>query len=402
MKRRSALAIGAMGALVALAAPAYAQLALESHGYLRAGPGLTSLGDHHACFQLPGSDFKYRLGNECDLYGEFLFSAGYGKDDGDHLKLNYMPSIYSGLHPDDDRYRTQQFYLEGQGASFAPQASFWVGKRFHRGPDIHIVDTYFEKLDGTGAGVSLPELGGKLDLAYYHSEPKDGAPQGHRLNAWLRDIPVNEGGTLSVLSGLTRAEGGDGKTGGNLSFRHHQKLSETSDNNVWLQFAQGSGGLNGNFGDLKAGSDVKRWRVVDGYQFQPTARFGGQAIAMFEHRKSDVRNTPVAFDASNANVATLGGRVSYAFAPHFKLLGEVGVDRIKPDAGPAGNLTKLTIAPTWSKGEGFFARPELRLFVTHASWNGAANAAAGAGGLTGLGNGRTSQTSVGVQMETWW
>jgi maltoporin len=75
------------------------------------------------------------------------------------------------------------------------------------------------------------------------------------------------------------------------------------------------GRLDGNFGDLTAGSDVKRWRLVDGYQFQATPRFGGQAIAMIEQRKSD---------AGNETVASLGGRVSYAFAPHFKLLAKSG------------------------------------------------------------------------------
>jgi maltoporin len=403
---RSGLAPLAMaGAFMALAAPVRAvdlsleklgldNVSLESRGYLRAGPGLTSRHDHHACYQLPGSDFKYRLGNECDLYGEFLFTAAPKEHrGGPGLKLNFMPSIFDGTGEHDQRYETAQFYVEGSGFGFAPDASFWIGKRFHRGADVHIVDTYFEKLDGNGAGASLPLLGGKLELAYYHNDRRDAAPPGHRLNAWLREIPVNTGGTLSVLAGLTRGEGSTGTSGASLSVRHHQKLGETSDNNVWFQVAQGSGGLDGNFGDLTAGSDVKRWRLVDGYQFQPTPRLGGQAIAMIGQRKSD---------AGKETVASLGGRVGYAFTRHFKVLGEVGLDHVKPDGGPARNLTKVTIAPTWSKGEGFFSRPELRLFVTHASWNRAADDAAGAGGLAGLGDGKTSGTSVGLQLETWW
>ena len=50
---------------------------------------------------------------------------------------------------------------------------------------------------------------------------------------------------------------------------------------------------------------------------------------------------------------------------------------------------------------GFWARPEMRFYVTHARWNEAANAAA-AGGLTGFGDGKTSGTSYGVQAEVWW
>src|SRR4029450_7936836 len=138
---------------------------------------------------------------------------------------------------------------------------FWIGKRFHRGADVHIVDTYFEKLDGNGAGVRLPAPARKLDLPYYPNDRRDAQPPGHRLDAWLREIPVNEGGTLSVLAGLTRGEGSTGKAGASLSLRHHQKLSETSDNNVWFQVAQGSGSFDGNFGDLTAAAGVRRRRL---------------------------------------------------------------------------------------------------------------------------------------------
>ncbi|WP_407924098.1 hypothetical protein [Piscinibacter terrae] len=39
--------------------------------------------------------------------------------------------------------------------------------------------------------------------------------------------------------------------------------------------------------------------------------------------------------------------------------------------------------------------------MTSAKWNDAANAAAGAGGLTGNGDGKTSGTSYGAQVEIW-
>jgi maltoporin len=391
--RRFGIALVASAAFASLGAPVRAQVAFDTHGYLRIGPGLTSLGDHHACYQLPGTDFKYRLGNECDLYGEFLLSAAIGKEDAPQLKLHVMPTIFDGTGADDDKYETAQAYAEVKGLGFAPQLGFWVGKRYQRGADVHIVDTYFEKQDGKGAGLNAPVLGGTLDLAYYRADAKDGEPAGHRVNAWWHDVPVNDGGKLSLLAGFTQGEGNDGKAGASFSVRHHQKIDDKSDNNVWLQAAQGSGRPDGNFGDLKAGSDVKRWRLVDGYQFQPTPRFGGQAIALIGRNLSA---------AGNATVASGGGRLSYAFAPHFKLLGELGVDRVKPDGGPARNLTKLTVAPTLAKGEGFWARPELRLFVTRAWWNQAADAAAGGAGLAGRGDGKTNGTSIGVQVETWW
>jgi maltoporin len=45
----------------------------EFHGYLRSGFGLNGEGGQQVAFQAPGADAKYRLGNEAETYGEFIF-----------------------------------------------------------------------------------------------------------------------------------------------------------------------------------------------------------------------------------------------------------------------------------------------------------------------------------------
>src|SRR6266568_2597815 len=45
----------------------------EFHGYFRSGYGLNSQGGGQVVFQAPGADAKYRLGNEAETYGEFIF-----------------------------------------------------------------------------------------------------------------------------------------------------------------------------------------------------------------------------------------------------------------------------------------------------------------------------------------
>jgi len=45
----------------------------EFHGYLRSGYGLNSEGGQQVAFQAPGTDAKYRLGNEAETYGELIF-----------------------------------------------------------------------------------------------------------------------------------------------------------------------------------------------------------------------------------------------------------------------------------------------------------------------------------------
>jgi maltoporin len=57
-------------------------------------------------------------------------------------------------------------------------------------------------------------------------------------------------------------------------------------------------------------------------------------------------------------------------------------------------------------GSGYWARPELRFFVTHATWNQAAIAAVNAANGTAAGSNvyqnATAGTSVGMQLEAWW
>jgi maltoporin len=62
--------------------------------------------------------------------------------------------------------------------------------------------------------------------------------------------------------------------------------------------------------------------------------------------------------------------VGYAFTEHFKLLGEVGYDRVKKSNGANPQwLAKFTIAPAIAAAKGFWGRPELRVFYTYARWN---------------------------------
>ncbi len=387
------MALGAM-----LAIPAAAQLSLESNGYFRAGPQQTKKDSNRACYQLSGSDFKYRLGNECDFYGEFLFTGNIKRETGEQVKIVLMPNMFNGGTSTDGgtKLGMAQMYTEMRGLDFAPNMAFWGGKRYHRGADVHIVDRFFEQLDGTGAGASMDALGGKLDLAVYRQDDTTNAAgsqlPGNRVNAWLRDVPAL-GGKVNVLTTFVKGDGAGGKSGMSLSVRHTQADVLGGTNNIWLQMSQGSAGLTGNFGNLTAGSDVKRIRIVDGLQFKLSDQVGGQAIAMYQINKAD---------AGDSTIASLGGRVSYAMTRNFKLLTELGIDRVKPQGGEAANLTKLTIAPTLSAGKGFWDRPELRFYVTTAKWNKAANTAAGVNGLTGIGDGKTSGTSYGVQAEIWW
>nr|BFE91278.1 hypothetical protein GCM10020185_18140 [Pseudomonas brassicacearum subsp. brassicacearum] len=104
----------------------------------------------------------------------------------------------------------------------------------------------------------------------------------------------------------------------------------------------------------------------------------------------------------------MGVRPAYAITDQFKLVAELGHDQVQASDGTR-KLSKFTFAPTWSpKGPEFWARPEIRLYYTYASWNEAAKRAANelaAGSAlsdTGVFGGARHGSNVGLQVEYWW
>ncbi len=343
----------------------------------------------------------YRLGNECDFYGEFGFAQS-ATVDGVTFKGKVMINEYNGgTDTGKSNAGFNQMYVEGKGFDISPDTNFWIGKRFYGRSDVHILDQFFVKLDGVGAGADgIAVGGGKFGIAYFGT---DGASSvagptytqpGSRLNADLYDLPVNPGGTLRVLGTFTNGNFDGGKQGFGLTVQHKQDITSIGGaNTAWLQYAQGSAGLDGNFGGLTTESGVKSYRLVDSATWQ-VGPFGGQAVALYGHKDKDGL-TPAYGEIS------VGGRGSYAVTKNFKFIGEAGYMQKMPDGQAKQKLAKATLAAALSTGPGFWNRPELRLYVTSAKWNGPANAAAGPDGLTGQANGKTTGTSYGAQVEIW-
>jgi len=388
MQKRCGLA---MASLLLLGMSGTSQ-ALDWSGYWRAGPGLTGHSTNRACYALNGgvSGMKYRLGNECDIFGEFMLSQDYKKD-GLEYKVNLMTSHYTGNTDTDGKgLGIEQLWAEVKGIDLLPEATFWIGKERGRRGDVHIVDTFFTEMKGVGAGVKgITALGGKLGVAYYKNDDTPDKP-GHRINVELLSLPANEGGALNVFTTATKGQFSGGTTGAGVAIRHDQEnlLGTGLTNNLWVQYAQGSAGLNSNFGDLTAGSNAKGWRVVESFNGQ-IGRVGGQAMVLFAKETNKFGQDVTSF--------SVGGRVSYGISRNFKFITELGHSQYKPEGGATARLDKLTLAPTLSVDNTFWSRPELRFYVTMARWNKAA------GNVTGnpaLAN-ETSGTSAGAQVE-WW
>jgi maltoporin len=402
----TSLAAAATAVLTFGLAPGIAQ-AVDFEGYFRAGPGATSKNAARACYNLDITGGHYRLGNECDFYGEFgLIQAG--KAGGVDYKAEVMFNEYNPGTDIGKSYSSfNQMYVEGKGFDISPGTNFWIGKRFYGRSDVHILDKFFVNMSGVGAGADKIAIGGgaKLGVAYFKTDGSgiDGrsTDPGNRFNVDVTDIPTNPGGALRITGTFTNGNfdsttSGKGTNGVGISLEHKQEITAIgATNTAWLQYAQGSAGLDAGFGNLKAESSVKKFLVVESLTGQ-VGPIGWQAVALFGRQdKDDIAKTP------KYNEVSIGGRGSYAFTENFKLLADVGYMQKKPDGSPTQKLAKFTLAPTLSTGPKLFSRPELRFYVTTAKWNAPANDAAGPTGLTGLANGKRTGTSYGFQGEIW-
>lgn len=405
----------ALAATLLTAGLAHAQFSTD--GYLRAGTGAGTKDDSTACFKLGGDGLNYRLGNECDTFVEINLKNTV-KVGGMQFSGNIMPTYY-GSGNDSPSTGLGQAFIEANGLDFAPGINFWVGKRYYGRSDVHITDTKYTQLDGTGGGADNIDLGvGKLGVSYFRRDTATfpGWGTASRFNIEFSTSQVNEGGWLRVLLGIVNSEemadkdgnAVNGRGGQSLTLQHYQHnlFGLGGGNTLWLQSANGSAGLNGGFVNAYNGNGndwittdasnttwvedhgkSKRTRIADSFSWQQ-GNFGGAVVA---HLQKD-NNTQYTTTSTS-----LGGRLSYAFTNNFKLVGEAGQSSIKAPGTDTQKLSKFTIAPTLTTGKGLNDRPELRLFYTKASWNDAAAAA-----NSSLPAGSTSGKRFGVQAEIWW
>lgn len=387
------------------------------HGYFRAGAGTSSKKGPQSCFGLGGNTMKYRLGNECDGFGEFGYTKELVKMDNG---VSFLGTVWVDVFTPNSDFGDADLgiakaYVEARGLDFLNGGRAWAGKRHYNRPEIHILDLQYINLNGTGAGLDRIPMGpGKFSYAFFKDndvnviDPISGLVTGTtaatRQNFMYADVPVNINGTLEAAVSIITAQGDDNTHNGwQLSLFHKQAKVAGGENMVGVQYGVGPGtGLGGPCcnrmgasGSTSLSSDVKRLRVFDQLWIQPTEKFGMAFVAL-------VQKDTVA-SGQSSTWTTLGVRPVYALTRNFKLQMELGTDRVtSPTGGPAKRLTKITFAPTISAGPGLWSRPELRAFVTYGKWNDAATASVNASNNSGpvYGNGR-SGASAGFQVETW-
>jgi len=400
----------------------------EFHGYFRSGYGLNSQGGQQVAFQAPGADAKYRLGNEAETYGEFIFVNNWLNPDHNSDKAwmrtevmfeaNTTNSASYANFPEgigNDQFRLREAFVQaGHVLKSQPDAKFWAGERYYRRYHIEINDFYPLDMSGYGGGVEDLHVGiGKLAVAFLAGARPDiltrnGNYAKSNIDVRLYDMKAPFG-RIGVWFDYAHAKSGTTSTGTVIpttdgyafGFRFQRVEWLGGYNTFSIQYGKGAASsFTTSIDDpnpfLK---DSERLLITEHLLFQPNDRFAIMPIFVFQRK----RNGQPGHGFNDW--ASIGVRPELFFTKYISLALEAGLDHTEGfvatqtgDRQFDGWLRKFTIAPQIGAGRQFFTRPVLRAFLTYGSWSN---------GFRGLVGGvpfqdRTSGLTYGLQAETWW
>ena len=406
----------------------------EFHGYFRSGYGLNSGGGQQVAFQAPGADAKYRLGNEAETYGEFIFVNNWLNPEQNAgkawiktevmIEANTSNSASYANSPNaigNDQFRLREAFVRaGHIFEGQPDAKFWAGERYYRRQHIEIDDFYPLDMSGYGAGAEDVNVGiGKLAVAFLAGARPDIVTQNGNYAksnidvrlydlkgpaglwaAWF-DFATAKGGTAQNGSTLPAATAFPTVNGYAFGLRHQRLEWHGGYHAFSIQYGKGAASNFSTSLDNPSPylTHSERLLIAEHLLLQTNERFAVMPIFIFQ-RKRDGQPGHGFNDW-----ASFGLRPEVFFTKYLSLAFEGGFDHtegfITTQNGNTqfdGWLRKFTIAPQIGAGRKFFSRPVLRVFLTYANWSN---------GFRGLVGGipfedRTSGLTYGVQTETWW
>ncbi|MDO4904149.1 MAG: carbohydrate porin [Lautropia sp.] len=468
---KKSLALAGASALFAatfVSMPAHAAKTIEFEGYFRSAAGTTSEDGNLACVRLPGATTWFRMGNECDTYVALTLGANLGEIKGTtfNTKFTFAQGTQGLANWEQSTPALREAFVSADNIGAALEmpsldgASLWIGKRYYKNPDIHMLDyTYWEPAQGPGFGIDNIKMGpGLFSYAMFRIGDTTGYGINTSLEGYspdligggsrsatvhdlrLQKINVNPGGELTVGVDLVRANNRSGtstyttdttqmvdldndpttpdvavlirethtidnkagKNGAAFTIAHDQTnpLGVEGTNTLGLQFAHNAVSLKG-FGFAGSTDKRREWLLFDHWLYKPTgSRWSATTTAGF--RNSEINDIDV-------KELWIGTRPHYAINSVVSLFSEVGYQQVKQESEATRKLTKVTVGTQFALGSDVTARPALRLFATYGKWN---DAAAAAGPVVCSGrdcntaadgfDGKRSVVIYGAQVEAWW
>ena len=439
MKKVNLLAAAVLAAAFAMPAQADFTPNANFNGYMRSGVmhGNSAFGSKTDTVKLG------RLGNENDTFMEFGLGADVAKVD--DVTYSVYGMIAHGGEGNETDWNTnlscRQAWagaknLLGQGDDF-----LWIGKRYYKREDIHILDEYYYNVSGTGVGLENVVLGpGKISLAWtrndkdakkdkvniysmkseykYKGLKDDGnKPAKVKVNTYdvRYEFPVWDGASLQL--GSTYLEAEKDKNGSYRTYTIEKEnsigdgLNLSAELNIGLlggfnktvvQSFSGSSAADVHYG---TGSSVyydegQGWRLINWGDVHFTKEFGMFHVVQYAH-SSGFKS----YDSERS--VNLVVRPYYQLTKMTKLLAEVGwfADKKTANTDDKGvqsyvskHGSKYTLAYAISPdASNFWSRPEFRFYVSHVSVSDNMNI-----GPTNEWVRQTSDNMFGAQVEAWW
>ena len=397
---------------------------IGTKGYLRAGGGVSE-SHTQVCFKAPGAGAKYRLGNECEVFGKTSAYYEYKSSDDTNasfFRYEYMPEFEGRYGSKIELNDHAQNFIEFGNIADTP-IKLWIGRRQYFRRDVHINDFFYMNLKGDGLGIRDIPLGfAHFDYTYLQDSRR---PVGivypnridlHNHEFSLSDIETNDDGKLTVdfrwaeidgdttSKSSTRIYSADGWT---VSFQHRQKDFLGGTNTAVLQYGRGAArsawsspfvskaalGKLTSKENANALEDADTWRLLD-YHLYETEQWAMMSTIIWEKRDS------ADFDGKDQTWTSIGARPSYFLNQHWRVTGEFGLDHIDyhSTGQDDGHLIKLTAALEWAPERRFFSRPAFRFYITQAAWSDSFRGQVGGPVYADEDHG----WNAGVQIEHWW
>ncbi|MBA0216889.1 maltoporin [Pectobacterium brasiliense] len=427
--------------LAMLAPPSYS---VDFSGYFRSGVGVSTDGKQ----QTANKNLVGRLGNEDDTYGEIQLGQQLYNENGKTFYFDSMISLLSDgsndnetTKNDDAEFGLRQLNLQAKGfVPNMPDAVVWAGKRYYQRRDIHIIDTKYYNISGSGAGIENIKAGeGAFSFAWIRGDGESMAtnkwneievgrdPWNNKITTWknqVEDLNINyldaryagwkpwngawtEFGLTYAMPNPTDAQKEilsaenklyDAKNGVMATAELSHYFSNWKANQkLVLQYADK--GLAQNMISQGGGwYDVWHYNTdATGYRAIQTGDIPLTEQILISHVLTYGKAEKISINNKDKDLISAVARGQYSWTKNQKTYLEIGTFR-STETELDGNKNKssgqkYTIAHAFSADIPMLARPELRFYVSYL--NDGENKSFNS-------NRKDNTMNFGIQAEAWW
>jgi maltoporin len=391
---------------------------IGTHGYFRMGTGMDIDGKKKECFKAPGAGAKYRLGNECDHYGEVGVYEKY-RPNGKAGPYIHTQGVVSFGNPDNRFIKytgIEQLFIEiGEFGGVLGDVKFWLGKRDYDSHDIHINDFTYLSNKGKGGGVKDFDLGfAKFSYAFINSaDATVWYTPTHREKIYqnnhdfrISEINTNPDGQLMLWFNYAHAQhirswnvDYPSTRGIAIGAIHKQENFYGTTNTFAVQYGNGlmrnlkNNGLPDTPVLAHKVNKANIYRILNTNLVECDRDWAVMSAVVIEETRSQ------RYDGTKLSWWSVGARPIYYLNDNLRLAFEAGHDRVYDRAKHLkGGLTKLTLATELAPDRGFMTRPVVRAYITHAMWPGKFKGQIGGEAYKD----KRAGTTIGLQFEAIW